>query len=139
MRLFVFLVTCAMSVGLLSAQVKPELARRAELNIQLDGAPLSSKNLDKLDRMSAYMMEFYSALGLDERLDVRLMIFKSKEEGYEYMRSIYPDNKAYLIIYGSQTFKLDLVILSIVILCVIAMGIYWGLNVLEKKIAVKMG
>lgn len=44
----------------------------------------------------------------------------------------------YLIIYGSQTFKLDLVILSIVILCIIAMVIYWGLNVLEKKIAVKM-
>ena len=45
----------------------------------------------------------------------------------------------YLIIYGSQTFKLDLVILSIVILCIIAMGIYWILNVLEKKITVKMG
>lgn len=45
----------------------------------------------------------------------------------------------YLIIYGSQTFKLDLVILSIIILCVIAMGIYWGLNVLEKKIVEKMG
>ena len=105
MRLFVFLVTCAMSVGLLSAQVKPELARRAELNIQLDGAPLSSKNLDKLDRMSAYMTEFYSALGLDERLDVRLMIFKSKEEGYEYMRSIYPDNKAYQKTASDEYFK----------------------------------
>lgn len=45
----------------------------------------------------------------------------------------------YLIIYGSQTFKLDLVILSIVILCIIAMGIYLGLNVLEKKIVEKMG
>lgn len=45
----------------------------------------------------------------------------------------------YLIIYGSQTFKLDLVILSIVILCIIAMVIYWGLNVLEKKIVEKMG
>ena len=45
----------------------------------------------------------------------------------------------YLIIYGSQTFKLDLVILSIVILCIIAMGLYWGLNILEKKIVEKMG
>lgn len=44
----------------------------------------------------------------------------------------------YLIIYGSQVFKLDLVILSIVILCVIAMIIYWLLNILEKKIANKM-
>ena len=45
----------------------------------------------------------------------------------------------YLIIYGSQTFKLDLVILSIVILCIIAMGLYWGLNIPEKKIVEKMG
>lgn len=40
----------------------------------------------------------------------------------------------YLIIYGSQVFKLDMVILSIVILCVIAMGIYGLLTLLEKKI-----
>ena len=40
----------------------------------------------------------------------------------------------YLIIYGSQVFKLDMVILSIVILCIIAMGIYALLNLLEKKI-----
>lgn len=41
----------------------------------------------------------------------------------------------YLIIYGSQVFKLDMVILSIVILCVIAMGLYGLLNLLEKKIS----
>ncbi len=41
----------------------------------------------------------------------------------------------YLIIYGSQVFKLDMVILSIVILCVIAMVIYGLLNMLEKKIS----
>lgn len=41
----------------------------------------------------------------------------------------------YLIIYGSQVFKLDMVILSIVILCVIAMCIYGLLNFLEKKIS----
>lgn len=39
----------------------------------------------------------------------------------------------YLIIYGSQVFKLDWVILSILILCVIAMGLYGGIRVLEKK------
>ena len=43
----------------------------------------------------------------------------------------------YLIIYGSQVFKLDMVILSIVILCMIAMGIYGLLNMLEKKISYK--
>ena len=39
----------------------------------------------------------------------------------------------YLIIYGSQVFKLDWVILSIVILCVIAMLLYGALNLVEKK------
>ncbi len=39
----------------------------------------------------------------------------------------------YLIIYGSQVFKLDWVILSIVILCVIAMLLYGILNLVEQK------
>lgn len=39
----------------------------------------------------------------------------------------------YLIIYGSQVFKLDMVILSITILCVIAMLIYGILNFIEQK------
>lgn len=38
----------------------------------------------------------------------------------------------YLIIYGSQTFKLNWVILSILILCVIAMGLYGAIAGLEK-------
>lgn len=38
----------------------------------------------------------------------------------------------YLIIYGSQVFKMDWVILSILILCVIAMGLYLLLNRLEQ-------
>lgn len=40
----------------------------------------------------------------------------------------------YLIIYGSQVFKLDWVILSILILCIIAMGLYGLIRLLEKKI-----
>lgn len=39
----------------------------------------------------------------------------------------------YLIIYGSQVFKLDWVIMSIVILCIIAMVLYSILNLVEKK------
>lgn len=38
----------------------------------------------------------------------------------------------YLIIYGSQTFKLTWVLMSIVILCIIAMGLYSILNFVEK-------
>ena len=38
----------------------------------------------------------------------------------------------YLIIYGSQVFKLDWVIMSIVILCIIAMGLYSIINRIEK-------
>ena len=39
----------------------------------------------------------------------------------------------YLIIYGSQTFKLTWVLMSIVILCVIAMGLYAILDFIEKR------
>lgn len=39
----------------------------------------------------------------------------------------------YLIIYGSQVFKLDWVIMSIVILCIIAMVLYGILNLVEKR------
>ena len=38
----------------------------------------------------------------------------------------------YLIIYGSQGFKLDWVILSILILCIIATGLYGCIRLLEK-------
>ena len=38
----------------------------------------------------------------------------------------------YLIIYGSQVFKLDWVIMSIVILCIIAIGLYSIINRIEK-------
>lgn len=38
----------------------------------------------------------------------------------------------YLIIYSSQVFKLDWMLLSIILLCVIAMGLYTMLNLLEK-------
>ncbi|MDO4343310.1 MAG: ABC transporter permease [Eubacteriales bacterium] len=39
----------------------------------------------------------------------------------------------YLIIYGSQVFKLDWVLMSIVILCVIAMGLYAAIGAAEKQ------
>lgn len=41
----------------------------------------------------------------------------------------------YLIIYGSQTFKMSNVLLSILILCVIAMLLYMVLQHIEKKLA----
>jgi NitT/TauT family transport system permease protein len=40
----------------------------------------------------------------------------------------------YLIIYSSQTFRLSMVILAVLILCVIAMGLYGVLGVLERKL-----
>lgn len=38
----------------------------------------------------------------------------------------------YLIIYGSQVFQLNMVIMSIVLLCVIALGLYQGVQAAEK-------
>lgn len=40
----------------------------------------------------------------------------------------------YLIIYGSQVFKMDMVVMSIVILCIVSAILYKGITVLEKKI-----
>lgn len=40
----------------------------------------------------------------------------------------------YLIIYGSQVFKLDWVIMSIVILCIVATGLYGILSYAEKRV-----
>lgn len=40
----------------------------------------------------------------------------------------------YLIIYGSQVFKLDWVILSIVILCMVAIGLYSIIGLIEKML-----
>lgn len=39
----------------------------------------------------------------------------------------------YLIIYGSQVFKMDWVMMSIVILCIVAMCLYQFVNLLEKS------
>lgn len=40
----------------------------------------------------------------------------------------------YLIIYGSQVFKMDLVMMSIIILCLVSAALYGGIGILEKKI-----
>ena len=40
----------------------------------------------------------------------------------------------YLIIYGSQVFQMDLVVMSIVILCIVSAILYQGISLLEKKI-----
>ncbi len=41
----------------------------------------------------------------------------------------------YLIIYGSQVFKMDMVVMSIVILCVVSAVLYQGIAYLEKRTA----
>lgn len=41
----------------------------------------------------------------------------------------------YLIIYGSQVFKLDWVMLSIIILCIMATVLYQLINILERVLA----
>ncbi len=40
----------------------------------------------------------------------------------------------YLLVYGGQVFKLDLVMASIIILCVLAAIMYYAVNLIEKKI-----
>jgi NitT/TauT family transport system permease protein len=43
----------------------------------------------------------------------------------------------YLINYGSQVFKLDWVIMSIVVLCIVAVGLYGMIGLLEKFLVKK--
>lgn len=43
----------------------------------------------------------------------------------------------YLIIYGSQVFKLDWVIMSIVVLCIVAVGLYGLIGLLDKILVTK--
>ena len=43
----------------------------------------------------------------------------------------------YLIIYGSQVFQLDMVITSIIILCVIALGLYKSIQCIEHRIKIQ--
>ncbi len=45
----------------------------------------------------------------------------------------------YLIIYGSQVFKMDMVMMSIVLLCLLSMGFYRLIGVLEKWAARRSG
>ena len=40
----------------------------------------------------------------------------------------------YLIIYGQQTFRMDQVVMSIAILCLVSAVLYQGIFLLEKKI-----
>ncbi|MEF9941874.1 MAG: ABC transporter permease [Lachnospiraceae bacterium] len=44
----------------------------------------------------------------------------------------------YLIIYSSQVFKMDWLLMSIIILCIIAMGLYQGINLIEKHYIKKL-
>ena len=41
----------------------------------------------------------------------------------------------YLIVYGGQVFKLDIVMSSVVILCTLAGVMYYGVSIIEKRIA----
>lgn len=40
----------------------------------------------------------------------------------------------YLIIYSSQVFKLDWLLMAVFLLCLMAMGLYWFLGLLERRI-----
>ena len=41
----------------------------------------------------------------------------------------------FLIVYGGQVFKLDLVMASVVVLCILAAFMYYGVAAIEKKLA----
>jgi NitT/TauT family transport system permease protein len=40
----------------------------------------------------------------------------------------------YLIVYGSQVFRMDIVMMGVIVLAIIAFGMYEIVNIFEKKI-----
>lgn len=89
----------------ISAQDNLSSHSATQLNIEYEGVELSDKNVAKIKSMSEYMTDFYSNLGLKENLDVRLIIFKTQKEGYEYMRTLYPNDDAYKWTKSDDYFK----------------------------------
>ena len=85
-KLLLALLCCAVFPAISWSQVK----------IKYTGDPLPGKAIGKIESMMGYMWDYYSSMGLKEAMEVELKVFKSKKEGYRYMRSLYPDNPNYI-------------------------------------------
>lgn len=68
----------------------------SHVRITYTGDPLPKKAVEKIEAMIGYMGGYYSALGLTGSMDVELKVFKTKKEGYRYMRSLYPGDQRYI-------------------------------------------
>lgn len=73
----------------------PDAHSRVLVNVNYEGEPLNGKNILKIEQMLGYMSDFYTSLNVHDTLDVTLIIFKTQEEGYEYMRKLYPKSSRY--------------------------------------------
>lgn len=73
----------------------PAVSFAGLVNVRYEGERLSARNLDKIDMMLDHMSDFYSGLDIKDTIDVTLKVFKTQEEGYAYMRSIYPNSTQY--------------------------------------------
>ena len=71
------------------------LAASAQIRVKHTGDELPPKAKDKIAVMVSYMNSFYSRFLLQEELEVELLSFKDKKEGYRYMRGLYPDDLKY--------------------------------------------
>lgn len=65
------------------------------VNVSYEGENLSAKNLSKIDMMLNHMSDFYSGFEVKETIDVTLKVFKTQDEGYAYMRGLYPNSTQY--------------------------------------------
>ena len=85
-KLLLALLCCAILPAISWSQVK----------IKYTGDPLPSKAVGKIESMMGHMWDYYSSMGLKEAMEVELKVFKSKKEGYRYMRGLYPDDPNYI-------------------------------------------
>ena len=92
-----------------------------------------------LKTMNASKFQIFTKLVFPSNIPTLLSTLKINV-GLSWVGTImgeYLNSKAglgYLIVYGGQVFKLDLVMASIVVLCLLAALMYYGVAYMEKKL-----
>ncbi|MBE6250029.1 MAG: hypothetical protein E7111_00055 [Bacteroidales bacterium] len=95
MKRLSLMLFCVLFLGQSAFSQDNAYSNNVGLDIIYEGESLSARNIEKIERMSEYMTDFYSKLGLSDDLQIHLKVFKTQEEGYGYINSIYPDRKQY--------------------------------------------
>lgn len=75
------------------------------VNIRFEGEALAVKDREKVEKVLEYMSDFYYGLDMQDTLDIKILIFKTRKEGYAYMREIRPDDPNFIIMPSDSYFS----------------------------------